>query len=107
MPTYDYHCDGCEADFELFQSIMAKPIKKCPQCGAARARRLIGTGGAVIFKGSGFYATDYRSDSYRKAAEKDKPAAESDSTDTKSDKSSEKKPDAKKAKPDAKKESGD
>ena len=75
MPTYDYHCDACGADFELFQSITAKPIKKCPTCGKRRVRRLIGAGAGVIFKGSGFYQTDYRSDSYHKAAEKEKSAA--------------------------------
>ena len=78
MPTYEYHCDECGADFELFQSIKAKPIKKCPACGKRRARRLIGTGAGVIFKGNGFYATDYRSDSYTQAANKDKPASEGD-----------------------------
>ena len=89
MPTYDYHCDACEADFELFQQITASPIKKCPQCGKRRVRRLIGAGAGVIFKGSGFYQTDYRSDSYNKAAEKEKsaekPKPAKDSTKDKSD----------------------
>ncbi len=75
MPTYDYHCDACGEDFELFQQITASPIKKCPSCGKRRVRRLIGAGAGVIFKGSGFYQTDYRSDSYHKAAEKEKSAA--------------------------------
>jgi len=80
MPTYDYECTACGHQYEQFQSITASPLRKCPACGARKLRRLIGTGGGIIFKGSGFYQTDYRSDSYRKAAEKDKggtaPAAE-------------------------------
>ncbi|MCD4699603.1 MAG: zinc ribbon domain-containing protein [Phycisphaerae bacterium] len=91
MPTYDYHCEACEADFELFQPITAKPIKKCPQCGKSRVRRLIGAGAGIIFKGSGFYQTDYRSDSYAKDAEKEKSAAKpepaKDSTKPKADSS--------------------
>ena len=81
MPTYDYECDGCGAKFEKFQPITAKPIRKCPSCGKGKVRRLIGTGAGVIFKGSGFYQTDYRSDAYRKAAEKDKPAAAASASD--------------------------
>ena len=76
MPTYEYQCDACGAQFELFQSIKARPIKKCPTCGRRGVRRLIGAGAGVIFKGSGFYATDYRSESYKQAAEKEKPAGE-------------------------------
>ncbi len=77
MPTYDYECDACDHAFEEFQSITAKPLKKCPACGKPKLRRLIGAGGGVIFKGSGFYQTDYRSESYRKSAEADKPKTES------------------------------
>jgi putative FmdB family regulatory protein len=63
MPTYDYVCDGCGHAFELFQS-MTEPVKKtCPKCKKKKLRRLIGAGGAIVFKGSGFYKTDYRSDS--------------------------------------------
>ena len=76
MPTYDYQCDACEHKFELFQSITASVKRKCPACGKPRLRRLIGGGAGFLFKGSGFYATDYRSDSYKKAAEADKKAAE-------------------------------
>ena len=76
MPTYDYVCEACNHAFELFQSIKAAAVKKCPFCGKSRARRLIGIGAGVIFKGSGFYATDYRSDAYRKSASQDKPAVE-------------------------------
>ena len=74
MPTYDYECDACGGRFEKFQSMTARPIRKCPLCGKMKVRRLIGTGAGIIFKGSGFYQTDYRSDSYRKAADKDKTA---------------------------------
>lgn len=72
MPTYDYECDACGAKFEKFQSIKAPSIRKCPSCGKLAVRRLIGAGAGIIFKGSGFYQTDYRSDSYRKAAASDK-----------------------------------
>jgi putative FmdB family regulatory protein len=72
MPTYDYVCDACDHRFELFQSISAPPEKECPECGRRKLRRLIGPGAAIVFKGSGFYKTDYRSESYKKgeAAEK-------------------------------------
>jgi len=72
MPTYDYQCDACDHSFELFQSITAPTKRKCPQCGKLKLRRLIGPGAAIVFKGSGFYSTDYRSESYRKAAEAEK-----------------------------------
>ena len=72
MPTYEYKCDACGGKFELFQSIKAQPARKCALCGASKVRRLIGAGAGIIFKGSGFYKTDYRSDSYKKAAEKEK-----------------------------------
>jgi putative FmdB family regulatory protein len=72
MPTYEYRCDACDARFEAFQSIKSDPIRDCPQCRAAGAvRRLIGAGAGIIFKGSGFYITDYRSSSYKEAAKKD------------------------------------
>jgi putative FmdB family regulatory protein len=90
MPTYDYECDACGHKFELFQSISAPVEKKCPQCKKNKLRRLFGTGAAVMFKGSGFYQTDYRSDSYKKAADNDKPASESKS-ETKSESKSESK----------------
>ncbi len=72
MPTYDYECDACDHTFELFQSITAKHIRKCPECGKLKVKRLIGTGSTIIFKGSGFYQTDYRSEEYksRQKAEK-------------------------------------
>lgn len=68
MPTYDYRCDACEHAFEEFQSMTEEPLKKCPKCGKKKLRRLIGTGAAILFKGSGFYQTDYRSESYKSAA---------------------------------------
>ncbi|MBN2446261.1 MAG: zinc ribbon domain-containing protein [Phycisphaerae bacterium] len=68
MPTYDYLCDACGHKFEQFQSITAKPLVKCPECGKRKLQRLIGIGGGVIFKGSGFHQTDYRSDSYKQGA---------------------------------------
>ena len=72
MPTYDYVCEHCGYDFEQFQMITAKPIRKCPRCGREGVKRLIGVGAGIIFRGSGFYETDYRSESYKKAAEKEK-----------------------------------
>src|SRR5215470_10673901 len=79
MPTYDYSCDACHHEFEQFESITAEPQKKCPKCKKNKLRRLFGAGGGLIFKGSGFYQTDYRPDSYKKAAEADKPKSESSS----------------------------
>jgi len=76
MPTYDYRCAQCAHEFELFQS-MKDPVKrKCPECGKPALERLIGTGAAVLFKGSGFYQTDYRSESYKKGQEAEKKATE-------------------------------
>jgi putative FmdB family regulatory protein len=72
MPTYDYICDECGHEFEAYESIMAQPQADCPECKQAKLRRKIGPGAAILFKGSGFYQTDYRSDSYKKAAEADK-----------------------------------
>ncbi|MBK35270.1 MAG: FmdB family transcriptional regulator [Gemmatimonadetes bacterium] len=71
MPTYEYECQSCEHRFDEFQSITAKPLKKCPECGRLKLQRLIGGGAGLIFKGSGFYITDYRSDSYKAGAKAD------------------------------------
>jgi len=60
MPTYDYRCSRCGHEFEAFQSITASPLRKCPKCGRKSLERLIGSGAALIFRGSGFYCTDYR-----------------------------------------------
>jgi putative FmdB family regulatory protein len=76
MPTYDYVCDACKHEFELYQSIKDDPKKQCPECGKKKLRRLIGPGAAIVFKGSGFYTTDYRSEAYKKAAEADKPKSD-------------------------------
>ena len=86
MPTYDYRCDACGHEFELFQQMSAPVKKKCPERSKLKLKRLIGTGSGVMFKGSGFYETDYRSDSYKKAAKADR----------ESSKPKEKKPEAKK-----------
>ena len=65
MPTYDYICDSCGHAFDELQSFSDEPLKKCPKCKKSKLRRLFGTGAAVLFKGSGFYETDYRSESYK------------------------------------------
>ena len=94
MPTYDYQCKNCDHEFELFQSMSAGVKKKCPECGKMTLERLIGTGAAVIFKGSGFYETDYRSKSYTSDKEADSKAAK-ESTESKSDTKAEKKTETK------------
>jgi putative FmdB family regulatory protein len=94
VPTYDYKCDACDHLWEEFQSIKADPIKKCPSCGKSKARRQIGGGAGLIFKGSGFYLTDYRSDSYKKAAEADKKASSGGDSAPKSDGGSAPKPES-------------
>jgi putative FmdB family regulatory protein len=72
MPTYDYLCAGCGHELEIFQSMSESPKRKCPKCGKLKLERQIGMGAAVIFKGSGFYETDYRSESYKKGAQDEK-----------------------------------
>lgn len=71
MPTYDYLCSACGHRFEEFQSMSAKALRKCPECKKSALERLIGAGAGVIFKGSGFYQTDYRPSSYASDAKKD------------------------------------
>ncbi len=95
MPTYEYLCQNCDHTFEQFQSITAKPLKKCPDCKKPKLKRLIGTGAGIIFKGSGFYETDYRSDGYKKDQKADKPASEAKDKKT-SDKKETKSADTKK-----------
>jgi putative FmdB family regulatory protein len=87
MPTYEYHCDACEHNFDEFQSINDPPLKKCPKCGKLKLRRVFGAGAAIIFKGSGFYQTDYRSESYKAAAKADQDSSKADklSSDGKAD----------------------
>lgn len=76
MPTYEYKCSACGHRLDAFQSMTDRPLRKCPACGRSALERQIGVGAAVLFKGPGFYQTDYRSESYRKAAEAEsKPAA--------------------------------
>ncbi|MDP6042689.1 MAG: zinc ribbon domain-containing protein [Candidatus Latescibacteria bacterium] len=93
MPTYEYQCQNCGHGFELFQQMSAPVKKKCPQCEKLKLKRLVGSGSAVVFKGSGFYETDYRSDSYKKDA---KAAKESCSPKKDSKKPKEKSPPPKK-----------
>jgi putative FmdB family regulatory protein len=71
MPTYDYRCGACGHQFEHFQSISSPTLRKCPKCKKPKLERLIGAGGGLLFKGSGFYITDYRSSSYHDAAKAD------------------------------------
>lgn len=76
MPTYAYRCRACGHEFDVFQSITARSKRKCPACEKNTLERLISGGGAVLFKGNGFYETDYRSSDYKKKAEAEKKAAE-------------------------------
>ncbi len=99
MPTYQYVCDSCGHEFERFQSIKAGTLRKCPACSRMRLNRLIGTGGGIIFKGSGFYQTDYRSESYKEGEKNAKPKTETKA----SDKKETKKTDASKSKDKTKK----
>ena len=95
MPTYEYHCEKCNKDFELYQSMKDAPVTVCPkeQCrkktwGKGKVRRLLGTGAGLIFKGSGFYITDYRSEGYKESAKTEATAskpAESKPADSKAD----------------------
>jgi len=82
MPTYEYRCDNCRHLFEKFQSIKAAPLRKCPACGKLKLKRLLGTGVGVIFKGSGFYETDYRSENYKQAAKKETDAGKDTTSKT-------------------------
>jgi putative FmdB family regulatory protein len=77
MPTYDYVCEACPHEFELFQQMSAPVETVCPECGKESLRRLVGTGGGILFKGSGFYETDYRSAAYKKAADSEKKSSAS------------------------------
>ncbi|HJN12472.1 MAG: zinc ribbon domain-containing protein [Pirellulaceae bacterium] len=102
MPTYDYQCDACGHEFELFQGITEATKKKCPACKKMKLRRLFGTGAALMFKGSGFYETDYRSESYKKGAAAEKKSKSESSSESKS----EGKSDSSKKKTPPKKDSG-
>ncbi len=87
MPTYGYRCEACAFEFEKFQAITANALRKCPECGKLKLRRLLGTGAGILFKGGGFYQTDYRSESYKEAAKKDKPATDKKDTSKKKESS--------------------
>jgi putative FmdB family regulatory protein len=89
MPTYEYHCRKCDKNFEMFQSMRDEPVRECPKdlCrlpkwGHGKVKRLLGTGAGIIFKGSGFYSTDYRSKAYQDAAKKEAPPAAGDKSAT-------------------------
>jgi len=94
MPTYEYICRACGHEFEEFQSIKADPIAVCPKCRKKKVERKIGIGGAVIFKGGGFYETDYRSESYRSGEEAERKSGE-EKAESKSDAKADPKSDAK------------
>ena len=83
MPTYEYKCLDCGIQFDRFQSITEDPIQECPEC-SGQTKRLIGAGAGLIFKGSGFYITDYRSEGYKESAKKDKDSSSSGDGDSKS-----------------------
>src|SRR2546425_12701753 len=89
MPTYEYSCQKCGQNFEAFQSMRDEPLRECPKdlCrlpkwGHGKVKRLLGTGAGIIFKGSGFYSTDYRSKAYQEAAKKEAPAAGGEKSST-------------------------
>jgi len=103
MPTYDYLCENCGHEFEQFQSITANALRKCPKCRKMSLKRLIGAGSGVIFKGSGFYETDYRSKSYNEAKEKDKKKTDKPKEESKTETKSKDKTPEKKTKPAKKK----
>src|ERR1700722_19009710 len=86
MPTYEYHCDACGNHFDEFQGINEPALKKCPKCKKQKLRRIFGIGAAIIFKGSGFYETDYRSDAYKASAKADVEKSSGDKSDGGGDK---------------------
>jgi putative FmdB family regulatory protein len=90
MPTYEYICEKCGGEFEVFQSISAKPLRVCPKSacgrkewGRGRVKRKIGAGAGLLFKSSGFYITDYRSERYKQEAKKESPPGKSSGSDAK------------------------
>ncbi|MGA2914554.1 MAG: zinc ribbon domain-containing protein [Sedimentisphaerales bacterium] len=85
MPTYEYRCAGCGYEFEKFQSMTASALRKCPQCGKLALKRLIGAGAGVIFKGSGFYETDYRNESYKNAVKSESGSQKTSKKDAKTE----------------------
>jgi putative FmdB family regulatory protein len=88
MPTYEYKCQKCGLKFERFQNIKEEPIRECPECSGS-VKKMISAGAGIIFKGSGFYITDYRSENYKKAEKNEKePASDTKSTDSETKKGS-------------------
>jgi len=100
MPTYDYVCKACGHALEIFHSMSESPKRKCPSCGKHGLERQIGAGAGILFKGDGYYETDYRSESYKKGAQADK-SAEKTSKDKSAEKASKDKPEKKKDKKEA------
>ena len=107
MPTYDYRCEACQHEWELFQKMSDDPVKTCPVCKKRKATRLFGTGAAIVFKGSGFYETDYRSESYKKGEKKAKEESKPKSESKSDSKGSGNKTESSKKTPSSKKKSGD
>ena len=95
MPTYEYECAACQSRFEVFQSITEDPLKRCPDCKSRRVKRLIGAGAGIIFKGSGFYETDYKRASQEGKKEEEKEDTKTSKTDSKEATSKTKKVDKK------------
>ena len=91
MPTYEYECKACDHRFDLWQRMTDDPIKECPECGG-EVRRLVSAGAGIIFKGSGFYATDYRSEGYKKRSKEE--SSSKDSKESKDGKKEDKKKDS-------------
>lgn len=96
MPTYEYQCPKCGHRFERFQAMSDPPVKTCPKCKGRKVKRMIGTGAGILFKGSGFYATDYRSEGYQKDAKGDRPDPKPAAKETKDKPDKPKKPAKKK-----------
>lgn len=97
MPTYEYECQKCGHTFDKFQSMTDQPLKRCPEC-RGKLKKLFGTGAGLIFKGSGFYQTDYRSSEYQSSSEKEKSAGKAITSESSSTKTETKKADKKPAK---------
>lgn len=85
MPTYEYICENCGCEFERFQSIKARALRKCHDCGKPALKRLVGTGAGIIFKGPGFYETDYRSESYKQGEKSEKGKTDTTAQEKKSE----------------------
>ncbi|MHC5053086.1 MAG: FmdB family zinc ribbon protein [Planctomycetota bacterium] len=83
MPTYEYECQACEEVHEVFHGMNEPGPKKCPTCGKRKLKKLLSAGAGFIFKGDGFYTTDYRSKDYKEKAKKDKDAASAKKSDSK------------------------